>query len=178
MSIGLRICDVEVADRLSSSSHCAVTPPDVIICPVSCAAIAFSFVFVIPDTHLPVSKCCNCADRQLNCFLHSVSAPHLMSLSGLCRTDVRCCPSAPRFLKVLSHFLALRSLIAILLLFFFLHLLPLLRVTPLPQSVYLATTKMIFECPFIFEIALAVAAPQLYDGRWRHRWEKGVRLHV
>jgi len=47
---------IEVADGLSSSSHCAVTPPDVIIRPVSFAAIAaFSFVFVIPDTHTPQS---------------------------------------------------------------------------------------------------------------------------
>ena len=106
MSIGLRIWDVEVADGLSSSNHCAVTPPDVMICPVSFAAMAaFSFVFVIPDTHLPASRCCNCADGQLNRFLHFTSATHLMSLSGLCRTDARCRPSAPRFLKVLSHFL-------------------------------------------------------------------------
>lgn len=97
---------IEVADGLSSSSHCAVTPPNVIIRPVSFAAIAaFSFVFVIPDTHPPVPGCCNCADGQLNCFLHFASATHLMSLSGLCRTGDRCRPSAPRFLKVLSHFL-------------------------------------------------------------------------
>ena len=96
----------EVTDELSSSSHCAVAPPDVMIRPVSFAVIAvFSFVFVIPDTHLPVSKCCNCVDGQLNCFLHSASATHLMSLSGLCRTDVRCCPSAPLSLKIRSHFL-------------------------------------------------------------------------
>ena len=57
--------------------------------------------------------------------------------------------------------LALRSQIAILLLL----LLLLFLVAPLPQSVYLATTKMICECPFIFEIALAVAAPELCRGR-------------
>jgi hypothetical protein len=57
VSIGLRICDVEVVDGLSSSSHCAVTPPDVMIRPVLFAVIAvFSFVFVIPDIHLPASK--------------------------------------------------------------------------------------------------------------------------
>ncbi len=106
MSIGLRICDVEAVDGWSSSSDCTATPPDVIIRPVSFAAIAaFSFVLVIPDTHLPVSKCCNCADGQLNCFLHLASATHLMSLSGLCRTDVRCCSSAFLSIKILSHFL-------------------------------------------------------------------------
>lgn len=72
--------------------------------------------------------------------------------------------------------LALRSQIALLLLL--LLLLLLFLVAPLPQSVYLATTKMICECPFIFEIALAVAAPELCRGRWRHRWDGGVRLHV
>lgn len=71
----------------------------------------------------------------------------------------------------------LRSLIALLLLFLFLLLL-LLLITPIPQSMYLATTKMIFECPFIFEIALAIAAPELCYGRWRHRWDRGVRLHM
>jgi hypothetical protein len=145
--------------------------------PVSFAAIAaFSFVFVIPDTHLPVSKCCNCADGQLNCFLHSASATHLMSLSGLCRTDIRCCPSAPRFLKVLRT--SCNS---------FAHCPPLVVFVSsssssssscCPPSAYLATTKMICECPFNFEIALAVAAPELCRGRWRHRWDGGVRLHV
>jgi hypothetical protein len=71
--------------------------------------------------------------------------------------------------------LALRPMIALLLLFLFLLL---LLAAPLPQSVYLATTKMICECPFIFEIALAVAAPELCRGKWRHRWDGGVRLHV
>src|SRR3954468_1198911 len=64
-------------------------------------------------------------------------------------------------------FLTLRSLIALLLLFLFL-----LLVASLPRSVYLATTKMICECPFISEIALAIAAPELCRGRWRHRWDR------
>lgn len=72
--------------------------------------------------------------------------------------------------------LALRSVIALLLLFLFFLLL--LVVAPLPRSVCLAKTKMLCECPFIFEIALAVAAPELCRGRWRHRWDGGVRLHV
>ncbi len=122
MSIGLRICDVEVVDGWSSSSsNCPATPPDVIIRPVSFAAIAaFSCALVIPDTHLPVSKCCNCADGQLNRFLHSASATHLMSLSGLCRTDVRCCSSAFLVLKSLSHFLHFIPFFS----FFSLHLFP------------------------------------------------------
>lgn len=73
--------------------------------------------------------------------------------------------------------LALRAVIALLLLFLF-FLLLLLLVAPLPRSVCLAETKMLCECPFIFEIALAVAAPELGRGRWRHRWDGGVRLHV
>jgi hypothetical protein len=106
VSIALRICDVEVVDGLSSSSHCAVTPPEVIIRPVLFAIIAaFSFVFVIADIYLLASKWYNCADGQLNCFLHFASAIHLILLSGLYHTDVRCCSSAPRFLKALLHFL-------------------------------------------------------------------------
>jgi hypothetical protein len=127
VSIGLRVCGVEVADGLSSSSHCAVTPPDVMIPPISFAAIAaFSSIFPIPDTHFPLSKCCNCADGQLNRFSHSASAIHLISLSGLCRTDVRCRPSAPRFLKVLSHNLHFlcRLPSSCCFCFFFLFLLP------------------------------------------------------
>lgn len=83
-SIGVRICDVEIVARVSASNHCAVTPPDVMMRPVSFAAIAaLSFTFVIFDTHLPLSKWCNCADGQLNFLLHFESATHLMLLSGL-----------------------------------------------------------------------------------------------
>jgi len=85
VSIGLRICDVDVevvdadADGLSSNS----TPTDVMIRPVSFAAIAaFSFVFVIPDKHFPLSRCCSCPDEQLNRLLHFSTARHLISLSG------------------------------------------------------------------------------------------------
>jgi hypothetical protein len=56
--------------------------------------------------------------------------------------------------------------------------LTLLSLLALPRFVFLAITKMICECHFIFEVALAIAAPELCRGRWRHRRERGVRLHV
>jgi hypothetical protein len=90
------ICDVKVADGLFFSSHCAMTSPKVMIHPVLFAAIVvFSFVFVIPDIYLLAFKWYNCANGQLNCFLQFASATHLILLSGLCRTDVRCCFNVP-----------------------------------------------------------------------------------
>jgi hypothetical protein len=35
VSIGLQIYNVKVVDRLDSTSHCSVTPPEDMICPIS-----------------------------------------------------------------------------------------------------------------------------------------------
>jgi len=70
--------------------------------------------------------------------------------------------------------IALRLPTAFLLLFFIL----LLLLAPFPRSVYLAITKMICERTFTFEIALAVAAPELRREKWLLRRDGGVRLHV
>lgn len=95
-----------MTDKLFSSSYYVVNFFDIIIRPISFAVIAvFSFVFVIPNTQLPVSKCCNCVNGQLNCFLHTASTAHLILLSGLCYTNVKCCSSILLFLKICLHFL-------------------------------------------------------------------------
>jgi len=62
---------------------------------------AFSFALVIPDLHLPLSKCCICADGHLNFLLQSFPARHLMLLRGLCRTDFKCLLMSDSVWKVL-----------------------------------------------------------------------------
>lgn len=104
----LLVCDgdCEAVDEMSSRNHCPIPFfVDVIIPLVSFTATAvFNFAFVMPDTHFPLSKWCNCADGQLKHFLHLWSARQWILLIGLCRTDLECARREALLLKFFSHF--------------------------------------------------------------------------